>query len=172
MADIRQIAAVHADGMGLIHIIGDRHQRRHRSERNALEIHIQTSADDADSAIRQLFANLHNTHIEELRLVDTYYVDIIDHQQDVLAAIHRCGLDHIAVVRDYILVAIAHIDSGFVDLYPQFGKLRAFHTPDEFLGLAGEHRSAYHFDGALPQTRAFGVSFGKHNFLLSKISQS
>ena len=164
MAHIRQIAAMHADSMGFIHIIGNRHQRRHRTKRHALEIHIETRTDDADAAIRQLLAYLDDTHIEELRLIDSHHINVIDHQQDILAAVHRRGLDHIAVVRNDILVTIPHVDGWFIDLHAQFSELRAFHTTDEFLGFTGEHRSAYYLDGTLPQTWSFGVSFRKHSF--------
>ena len=112
-----------------------------------------------------MLAYIDDTHVEELRLVDTHHVDIINHQQDVLAAVHRRGLDHIAVMAHYVFIAVAHVNSRFVNLHAQFGKLGAFHAADELLRLAGEHRTAYYLNGSPTQTRAFGVSFGKHKIM-------
>ena len=162
VTDVCQIAAMDADSVGLVHIVGYCHQRRHRTKRYALKVHIQTGTDNAYTTIRQLLAHIHDSHIEELCLVDTHDVDVIYHQEDVLTAIHRRGLDDIAVMRNDVLIAVTHIDGGLVDLHTQFRELSAFHTANEFLGFPTEHRSAYYFNRALPQTRAFGVSFRKH----------
>jgi hypothetical protein len=46
------------------------------------------------------------------------------------------------------LDAIANINVWLEDLHPLLGDLRPPHTPDEFLGLAAEHRAADDFDRA------------------------
>ena len=150
---------MNADSVGLIDIFGDSHESRHRTERYTLEVHVQTCHNDADTAFSQLAAYIDDTHVEELRFVNTDYVDIIDHEEDVLTAVHRCRLDDVAVVADHIFLAIAHVDSGLVDFYSLLGKLSAFHTADELFGLTGEHRSAYYFDGSPAECRTFGVTF-------------
>ncbi len=162
VADIRQIAAVHADGVGLVHIFGYRHQCRHWSEGYTLEVHIQPGNDDAYAAFRQLGADLYDPHIEELRFVDAHNIDIIGQQQDRLAGLHRCGLNDIVIMRYDILLAVAHIDSGFEDLYALLGKLCTFHPTDEFLGLTGEHTATYDLNTATTQNRTTSFSFVEH----------
>ena len=98
MADVCQVSALHAYGMGLVYIIGNRHECRHRTERYAFEVHIQTGTYDTYTAVCQLLAYIHNAHVEELRLVNTHYVNIVHHEQDILTAVHGCGLNDIAVV--------------------------------------------------------------------------
>lgn len=162
VADVCQIATVHADGVGLIHIFGYRHQCGHRSEGYPFEVHIQTGDDDAYAAFRQFGADLYDTHIEELRFVNTHDIDIVGKQQDRLAGLHRCGLNNIVIVRYDVLLAVAHIDGWLEDLYALLGKLRTFHPSDEFLGLTGEHTAAYDFNTATTQNRTTSFSFVEH----------
>ncbi len=75
--------------MRLIHILGDSHQGRHGSEGYALEVHVESGTYDADATGRELLAYVHDTHVEELGLVDTHYVNIIGQQQNLLRRVNR-----------------------------------------------------------------------------------
>ena len=162
MADVCQIAATHADSVGLIHILGNSHQCGHRSERYALKVHIQTGTDNADTALGEFGADLHDAHVEELRLVDTYHVNVVCQQQDRLARLHGRGLNDIVIVGNDVLLAVAHINSRLEDLHTLLGKLRTFHPTDEFFCLTGEHTAAYNLYTAATQCRSLSVSFVEH----------
>ena len=76
MADVCQCTALHADGVHLGHLVGDGTERRNRTEGNTLEIHIQPRHDDAYAAVGEFVADLHQSIVQELSLVDTDHVDI------------------------------------------------------------------------------------------------
>ena len=54
VADIRQVAAADADGVGFIDIIGYRHEGRHGSEGVPFEVHVEPGDDDAHTTVCQL----------------------------------------------------------------------------------------------------------------------
>lgn len=162
VTDIRQVATTHADGVRLVHILGNSHQSRHRSERNAPEVHVQSGTNDAYAALCQFGAYLNYTHVEKLSLVNTYYINVVSQKQDGLAGLNWCGLNDIVVVRYDILLAVANIDSGLENLYAKLGKLCAFHPADQFLGLAGKHTAAYDLNATASQSWSFSVSFVEH----------
>ena len=89
-------------------------------------------------------------------------VYVVGQKQNILAAVHRCGLNHVVVVTDYVFFAVANVDGRFENFYAQLGKGSAFHSTDEFFGFATEHRSANYFNRALSMDGPLGVSFGKH----------
>ena len=132
--------------MGLIDIFGNGHQSRHRTKRHTLEVHIQTGADNTDTALRQLLAYINNAHVEELRLINTHYIDIVGQQQDVLARINGRGLNDIPIMTHHVFFAIAYVNGGFKNLHAQFREFCAFHTANQLFSLAAEHRSAYYFN--------------------------
>ena len=76
MADVCQCTALHADGVHLGHLVGDSTERRNRTEGNSLEIHIQPRHDDAYAAVGEFVADLHQSIVQKLSLVDTDHVDI------------------------------------------------------------------------------------------------
>ena len=169
VADIGEVAAADADGVGLIDIIGYRHERGHRSEGLPLEVHVEPCDDDAHAAVSQLIAHVHDTHVEELRLVDADHIAVVGKEEDVLTGIDGRRGDDVVVVADHILLGVTHIDGGFEDFYFLFGKLCPFHTADEFFGLAGEHASAHDLHATSAHGRSFGISFGKHNISLRSV---
>ena len=72
-----EIAATRADGMLLADILRHSHQLRHRAERNAFVIHIQTADYHPNTCISQLVAHVNNTLVEKLDFIDGHHLDIV-----------------------------------------------------------------------------------------------
>ena len=85
-----RVATVYADGVYLIYILGNSHQRRHWAKRLAEEVHIQARNDYAHATICQLATNLHDTLVKELRLVNAYNINLRRHQQNLLWRLYGC----------------------------------------------------------------------------------
>ena len=154
---VGEVAAAHADGVHLRHVFGRSHQRRHRAERPARVIHVESRDDHPHAVVGQLSADIDDAFVEELCLVDADHIDIRGHQQDVLRRFDRRRTDGVGVVRDDLLLRVADVDAGLEDFYPLVGELCAFEAADQLFGFAREHRTADHFDPAL----AAGI-FQKH----------
>ena len=58
-----RVAAVYADGVYLVDILGNSHQRRHRAERLTHIVHIEACDDYSDTAICELAAYINNAVI-------------------------------------------------------------------------------------------------------------
>jgi hypothetical protein len=68
------VAAARADGPELDHLIGLGHQPRHRPERLAPEVHVETRRDYLVSRIGQSPADLDNSLVEKLHFFDGHNV--------------------------------------------------------------------------------------------------
>ena len=116
---VRQVAAPYADGVYFGYVLRRSHQRRHRSEGLAREVHVEARHDYPHPAVGQLPADLHQSLVEELRLVDAHDIDVRGHQQDILCRIYRRGADRAGIVRNDLLFGVSHVDAGFEDFDPQ-----------------------------------------------------
>jgi len=65
-----RLAALDANGLELVHLLGYGHQQRHGAEGLAAKVHVQAGDDDAHALIGQLIAQLGDFPVEELRFVD------------------------------------------------------------------------------------------------------
>ena len=156
---VREVAAADADGVDLGDVFGRGHQRWHRPEGFAGVVHVQPCDDDPHAAVGQFAADLDDAVVEELRFVDAHDVDLRGHQQDVARRVDRRGADGVGVVRNDLLLRVAHVDAGFEYLDFLVCVPGAFEAAYQLLGLTREHRAADHFDPAL----AAGI-FQKHKF--------
>ena len=68
--------ALDADRVDLVYRVCYSTELRHRAERLATEVHIQSSEDDADPLVCQLLDDLGEVLIEELCLVDADDIDV------------------------------------------------------------------------------------------------
>src|SRR5690606_10312670 len=68
--------AAYANGIYLHHVFGNGHESGQRAERPPLVVHIQTGYNYARASIGQLVANLGESVVEELCLVDGDYLGI------------------------------------------------------------------------------------------------
>ena len=107
---------------------------------------VKSRHDYPHPAVGQLPADLHQSLVEELRLVDAHDIDVRGHQQDILCRIYRRGADRAGVVRNDLLFGVSHVDAGFEDFDPQAGEFGPLQAADQLLGFTREHRAAYHFD--------------------------
>ena len=137
-----RVAAVYADGVYLIDILGNSHQRRHRAERLTEEVHIKTCYDYAHTTICQLAADIDNAIIEELRLVDTHDINLRRHKQNLLWRLPRSGTNRGVVVRYNLILRIADIDLWLEYFDSLVSKLGTAKAANQLLGLTREHRTA------------------------------
>src|ERR1051326_2162290 len=142
-------AADHADRERLGDVLGDREQLRHRLERLAEIILVQTGDDDALALIREHRGDGGQLGIEELPFVDADDFGIRLHFLEQLA---RAGdvfrLDLHGAVRGDVIDAVAVVDARLEDLDLALGDLRAAQPADQLLALAAEHAAGDHFDPA------------------------
>ena len=136
---ICQGAAAHADGVDLRHLVGDGEQVGYRSEGLAEIVHVETGDDDAHTAVGELVAYVGKAIVEKLCLVDAHNVDIAAEKEYLGRRIDRCRRYHVMVVADNIVLTVARVDHGLVNLNTLARKLGTLHTADKFLRLAGEH---------------------------------
>ena len=73
---VRPAPTAYADRVDLVYRVSYSTELRHRAERLATEVHIQSSEDDADPLVCQLLDDLGEVLIEELCLVDADDVDV------------------------------------------------------------------------------------------------
>ena len=73
---IRRASAFHTDRMNLLHILGYGHEGRHRAERLAHVVGIKTCYDHSYTSVRKSLHDLDNSVVEELCLIDSYYLHI------------------------------------------------------------------------------------------------
>ena len=59
VADISQVAAFHADGMHLGHIVGNGAEAGNGTEWNAFEVHVESCNNDAHTAVGQCLDDFH-----------------------------------------------------------------------------------------------------------------
>ena len=131
--------------MYLRDIVGNGAERRHRPEGYAFVVHIQTGNDNTDTAVGQFVADADQAVVEELGLVDAYYVDIAGQQQDAGRRVEWGRGYGVVVVADDLFVTIACIDGWLEDFHLLLGKLGTAQTANQLFGLAGEHGAAYYF---------------------------
>ena len=73
---VRRASTFYANCMDLLYIFSNSHQRRHRAKRLSHEIGIKSSDDNPHSPVSKGLDNFNDRIIEELRLIDAYYLDI------------------------------------------------------------------------------------------------
>jgi hypothetical protein len=128
---------------------GNGEELRHRLERTAEEILIQTGHDHAFAAVRQRIAGRWKALIEELAFVDPHDLGVIVHRPQELVRAARGGRrdPHVAV-RDDVIVAVAVVDERLEDLDLLPGDLRAAQPPDQLLAFSAEHAAGDDLDPA------------------------
>ena len=155
---VRERAAADADGVHLLHVLGDGHQARHGPEGLAEVVGVESGGDHAHAAVGQGLADFHEAFVEELRLVDADHFHVgADFFEHLGGGADGGGGDFMEVVRDDFDVGVAFVYDGLEDGDLLVGELGAAEAPDQLFGLAGEHRTAYDLDAA-----AFFVILGKH----------
>ena len=117
VADVGQCPATDADGVHLGHLVSDGTKLRHRPERLALEIQVQSRHNDSDAAAGQVVADIHYLLVEELRFVYSQNVGIGSHEQYTGCALHRGGGDGVSLVADHVFFTVSHINGGFEDFH-------------------------------------------------------
>ena len=155
---VRERAAADANGMHLLHVLGDGHQARHGPEGLAEVVGVEAGHDDAHAAVGEGLADFDEGLVEELRLVDADDLhlggDFVEH---LGGGADWGGGDFMEIVRDHLDVGVAFVDDGFEDGDLLVGELGAAQAADQFFGLAGEHGTADDLDAA-----GFFVILGKH----------
>lgn len=166
MRELGRTAALHADGVNFLDILGDSHQRRHRSEGITEKISVKPGNNHPDSRIGKFLSHSHEFSVKELRLVHPDNIGSLRKFQDLRRRIHREGPDMLTVMGYDILFRVADIYTGFKHRDFLIGELGTPDSSDEFFSLAREHRAADDFN------RPCGFSFFKKHFrdYLSKLS--
>ena len=166
VAEGSEVAASYADSVCLEDLVSNSHEGRHRTERYALIVHVETCYDNAYAAAGQLTAYIDDTHVEELCLVDAYYLYVFRQQQDAARRLYGSGHDGVVVVTDHFLFAIAGVDSRFEDFHFLLSKLCTTHTANQFFGLTREHRTAYDLYRSAALVRRLAVSLRIHILII------
>jgi hypothetical protein len=146
---VRRIAADDADGESLGDVLGDGQQLRHRLERPAEVILIETGDDHAFAPVSQRVAGGGQVGVEKLPFVDPHDFGVLtDEADDCIRALHGLRGDPHVAVRHDVVVAEAVVDDRLEDLHPLTRDLRAAQPPDELLALPAEHAAGDDFDPA------------------------
>ena len=69
-------SALHADRMDLLDILGDCHESRHRTERLAHEVCVETGNDDSDASVGEGLYDINESLVKELCLINAYDFNI------------------------------------------------------------------------------------------------
>ena len=109
VAYVCQGTALHADGMHLGYLVGDGTESRNRTEGNSLEVHVEARHDDAYAAVGEFIADLHQTIVQELGLVDTDHVDVGSQQEYRSGRFNRSRSDRILIVAHYIVFGVTSV---------------------------------------------------------------
>lgn len=166
MRELGRTAALHADGVDFLDILGDSHQRRHRAEGITEKISVKPGNNHPDSRIGKFLSHSNEFSVKELRLVHPYNIGSLRKFQHLRRRIHREGPDMLTVMGYDILFRVADIYTGFKHRDFLIGELGTPDSSNEFFSLAREHRAADDFN------RPCGFSFFKKHFrdYLSKLS--
>ena len=147
---VGRIAAHHADRQRLGDVLRDREQLRHRLERLAEIVLVESGHDDAFAAVRQLVDDGRQVLIEELSFVDADDLGVVlDELEQRARARDRARRNPHLAVRDDGVVRVPRVDHRLEDLHPLAGNLRAAQPADQLLALAAEHAADDDFDPAL-----------------------
>ena len=165
MAHVSQRAALHADGMHLRHFVGNGAQGGDRAEGDSFVVHVKSGNDNPHPIVRQPVADLCQSFVQKLCLVDADDIYIGGKEENVAGRVNRCRRDGVAVVADHIFVRIACINGRLEDFHLLSGKLRPLHTPDKLFGFAGEHTSTNHFYAPLPTPFTVEIVHRCHKFI-------
>ena len=146
---------------------------RHRLERLAGVILIETGDDDAFAPFGKLVDGVENIHVKKLGLVDTDDLGVVgDLFHHLGRRGDRDGKMLLTGMRRDLLFRITDIDDRFKDLYFLPRDAGALQAADQFLRLARKHRSGNNLDPAYPTRTHFPAfvsvverKFFNHNFL-------
>lgn len=147
MGVIGEIAALDADGMYLLDVLSYCHESRHGTEWLTEIVGIKACNDDAFAFVGKGLHNRNNVFVKELCLVNAYDLNIVlQGLQHCCSCCYRTALDALGVMRNDIALRVSDIDSRLEDCDLLIGEPCSFETADKFLGLAGEHGTAYYFN--------------------------
>ena len=146
---MRGAAASDADRVHLRHFLRHCQQRRHRAERTAHVVLIESRGDDADTGIGELHADVDDAGIEELDLVDAddLHADL-DARQQLGAGGHGVRFQPAVIARDDFVGGETVVEDRLEDLHPLPRDDRPAQPPDQLLRFSGEHASGDDFDPA------------------------
>ena len=143
---VRQVAAPYADGVYFGYVLRRSHQRRHRSEGLAREVHVEARHDYPHPAVGQLPADLHSVPGRR-----TAPRRCPRHRRPRSSA--GCSAPNLPAWSGSRWhrakrppLRVSHVDAGFEDFDPQAGEFGSLQAADQLLGFTREHRAAYHFD--------------------------
>ena len=162
VAHVGQCTTPYTYCMHLAHLVGNSKQAWHGSEGFALEVKVETRYNHPHALIRQLVAHIHDMLVKELCFVNAYHIVVLRHEQYAGTGVYRCAGDAVALVADYILVAVSGVQGGLEYLHLLSCKHGAFHASDQFLGLAREHGTAYHLYASSAHHLAIAVGYVFH----------
>ena len=128
-------------------------KRRHRAERTAHVVLVQTGRDDADARVSELHAHVDHSLVEELHFVDAHDLHAdLDPGQELLARSDGEGLQPPVVARHDVLAREAVVDHRLEDLHTLPGDDRASQPADQLLRFSGEHPTRDDLDPAASVT--------------------
>jgi len=147
---VRRIAADDADGQRLGDVFGNREELRHRLERTAQVVLIQTRDDHTFPAVRERVARGRQVRVEELPFVNPDDLGVVvDALHELVGALHALRRHTHVAVRDDVIFAVAVVDERLEDLDLLLRNLRAAQPANELLALAAEHAAGDDFDPAM-----------------------
>ena len=162
VAHVGQCTTPYTYCMHLAHLVGNSKQAWHGSEGFALEVKVETCHYHPHALVCQLVAHLHYMLVKELCLVNAYHVVVLCHEQYAGTGVYRRAGYAVALVADYVLVAVSGIQSGFEYLHFLSCKHGTLHASDQFFGLAREHGAAYHLYASSAHHFAIAVGYVFH----------
>src|SRR5690625_176047 len=127
-------------GSELVNQFGVGQQLRHRAKGHTAKIEVQTGDDYPLAATRQLQAQVHYRHVEELALVERNHLGgPVDGCADLFHPFDRFSVNRLSRMRRHRAACVPVIKRRLEDLHLLFRDEGPLHPPDQLLRLAAEH---------------------------------
>jgi hypothetical protein len=144
---VREAATSNAHSVHFRNVFSHRQKRRHRSERTAQVILIQSRCNDSHAAVGKLHTHVDDFIIEELDLVDAYdFHSEDDVSAEVGGVADGYGIHTAIVARDYSLQFEAVVYGRLENLGALAGYLGPSNAAYQLFALAAEHSAGDYFD--------------------------
>ena len=122
--------------MYFLNVFGYCHQRRHRSERFACKISVQTCYDHPYPPVRQRLGHFDYGIVEELGFIYSDHVHIARKQKHACRRVYGSRRYAVKIMGHDLVVRVSDVDGRFVDFHSLVCKLGTFEPSDQFFRLS------------------------------------
>ena len=140
------ISAYDANRKRFGYVLGNGKKLRHRLERLAPVVLVESGDNHALPRVSKLLAHIDNVWSEELPFIDPDDLCVGGLRQNFIGVVHDSGGERLFAVRDNMTGTVPIVDSRFEDHHFLPGDLCPPHSPYQFFRFSAEHTSGDDFD--------------------------